>query len=265
LIGKLATDRMTTSRPSQLLHRLDDIGASLASTHNALALLGLGSVGVERDRLDDYSDLDFFVVVKAGYKADFITNLDWLARARPISFAFKNTPDGYKVLFDDDVYAEFAVFELPELESATYTEGRIVWKDPSFDEQRRIPHKQPVPWKPESKEWLLGEIVTCLYVGLCRLRRGEQLSAWRFVQVHAFTLLLELIEFDQADPTLDVFSKDRRFEQRHPEWPAHFRRFLQGYDRVAESAQEMLTYLDQRYAVHPDIKRVILAQIAAVT
>jgi len=246
------------NKSHQLLQRLDDIGASLASTSKALALIGLGSVGAKLDWLDDYSDLDFFVVVKEGYKAEFIANLDWLSHARPIIFAFKNTPDGYKVLFDDDLYAEFAVFELHELEAATYTEGRIVWKDDIFDERWRTPKKQPAAWKPESREWLIGEIVTCLYVGLCRLRRGEQLSAWRFVQGHAFTLLLELIEFNRSDPTRDVFSKERRFEQRHPAWSAHLGRFLPGYDRVAESAQEMLAYLDENYAVHPDIKRVIL-------
>jgi hypothetical protein len=246
-------------RSQQLLQRLGGIGASLASTGKALALIGLGSVGVELDRLDGYSDLDFFVVVKDGCKAEFIASLDWLSRVRSISFAFKNTPDGYKVLFDDDVYAEFAVFEQHELENAVYAEGRIVWKDDAFGEQWRIPKKQPVPWKPESREWLIGEIITCLYVGLCRLRRGEQLSAWRFVQGHAFTLLLELIEYDQSDPSLDAFSKERRFEQRHPDWPAHLSRFLQGYDRVAESAQEMLAYLDENYVVYPNIKRVILA------
>jgi lincosamide nucleotidyltransferase B/F len=250
---------MSLTRAQQLLQRLDDIGASLALTNKALALLGLGSVGAELERLDDYSDLDFFVVVKEGHKAEFITNLDWLSRVRPLSFAFQNTPDGYKVLFDDDLYAEFAVFELRELENAVYTEGRIVWQDPSFDEQWRIPKKRPAPWKPESREWLMGEIVTCLYVGLSRLRRGEQLSAWRFVQVHAFTLLLELIEYEQSDPTLDPFSKDRRFEQRHPDWPVHLHRFLQGYDRVAESAQEMLMYLDEHDEVPSDLGRLIRA------
>jgi hypothetical protein len=249
------------NKSRQLLQRLDDIGSSVASTHKALALIGLGSVGVELDRLDDYSDLDFFVVVKDGHKAEFIANLDWLIRARPISFAFKNTPAGYKILFDDDIYAEFAVFELGELENATYTPGRIVWKDDDFGEQWRIPKKPAVPQKPESKEWLVGEIVTCLYVGLCRLRRGEQLSAWRFVQGHAFTLFLELVEYDRSDLTSDVFSKERRFEQRHPEWSAQLGRFLQGYDRVAESAQEMLSHLDRHYAVHPAIKRVILKLI----
>lgn len=250
------------NKPQQLLQRLTDIGLSLAATDKALALIGLGSVGLELDRLDDYSDLDFFVVVQDGCKAEFLANLDWLSRARPLIFTFKNTPDGYKVLFDDDIYAEFAVFELYELENTTYTEGRIVWKADDFDEQWRVPQKPPMSWKPESRKWLIGEIVTCLYVGLCRLKRGEQLSAWRFVQGHAFTLLLELIEFDQTDPSLDVFSKDRRFEQRHLDWTANLSHFLQGYDRVTESAQEMLVYLDQCYAVDPNIKRVILALCA---
>ena len=51
-----------------LLKRLDEIGRSLKKTGKALALLGLGSVGVELDRIDDYSDLDFFVIVKDGEK-----------------------------------------------------------------------------------------------------------------------------------------------------------------------------------------------------
>ena len=248
------------NKPQHLLRRLDAIGAALAATHHALALIGLGSVGVELDRLDEFSDLDFFVVVKDGHKPEFIANLDWLNRARPLIFAFRNTADGYKVLFNDDVYAEFAVFELRELETATYTEGRIVWQDDAFDAQWRIPQKPPVPWKPESREWLIGEIVTCLHVGLSRWQRGEQLSAWRFVQGHAFTLLLELIEYEQSDARLDVFSKERRFEQRHPDWPIHLNRFLAGYDRVPESARAMLLYVDEHYAVPQNLKRLILAQ-----
>ena len=38
---------MRTIRSQQLLRRLDDIGASLASTGKALALIGLGSVGAQ--------------------------------------------------------------------------------------------------------------------------------------------------------------------------------------------------------------------------
>src|SRR5919108_3356783 len=121
-------------RKTQLLvARLDAIGRSLAQTDHALALIGLGSVGAELDRLDDYSDLDFFVIVEAGYKTDFITDLNWLSSVRPVVYLFRNTEDGYKLLFDDGVFCEFAVFEASELASIPFAPGRIIWKQPHVD------------------------------------------------------------------------------------------------------------------------------------
>ncbi len=67
------------NRRDVLLQRLDDIGRSLAQREPALALIGLGSVGRELDRLDQYSDLDFFVIVASGHKQDFINDLSWLS------------------------------------------------------------------------------------------------------------------------------------------------------------------------------------------
>ncbi len=127
-----------------------------------------------------------------------------------------------------------------------WAEGdKIPGNDPDFSRRTFVIEDQI--------EWIIPAVLHN------RLRRGEQLSAWRFVQGHAFSLLLELVEFDESDPTLDVFSKERRWEQRRPDWHAHLRHFLPGYDRVAESAHAMLAYLDGNYAVPPEIKRVILA------
>lgn len=55
--------------PALLLDRLDAIGRALVARPGALGLLGLGSVGRETDRLDAHSDLNFFVIVRAGAKA----------------------------------------------------------------------------------------------------------------------------------------------------------------------------------------------------
>src|SRR6266536_2824637 len=52
------------SIPERLVQRLDDLGTELARCGDAIALIGLGSVGVDLDRLDDHSDLDFFVIVE---------------------------------------------------------------------------------------------------------------------------------------------------------------------------------------------------------
>jgi hypothetical protein len=115
------------NRTEALLQRLEDIGQSLAHSGRGLALLGLGSVGKELDRLDEYSDLDFFAIVQPGRKADFINDLSWLSAVQPIAYAFLNTPDGHKVLFEDGIFAEFAVFEPDDLTSIPFAVGRIVW------------------------------------------------------------------------------------------------------------------------------------------
>ena len=60
-----------------LLRRLDDIGQSIAESDDAQALIGLGSVGLELERLDSHSDLDFFVIVDDGFKAPYLNDLAW--------------------------------------------------------------------------------------------------------------------------------------------------------------------------------------------
>ena len=98
--------------PQRLLRRLDDLGALLARRGDAIALIGLGSVGVDLDRLDDHSDLDFFVIVEDGARQRYLGSIDWLEELSPVAFSFPNTVDGRKVLFADGLYAEYAVFTL---------------------------------------------------------------------------------------------------------------------------------------------------------
>jgi hypothetical protein len=66
-----------------MLRRLDDLGAHLATRKDALALIGLGSAGVEYDRFDEHSDLDFFVVVEDGAKRGYLESIDWLQARQP--------------------------------------------------------------------------------------------------------------------------------------------------------------------------------------
>src|SRR5256885_8113958 len=79
--------------PQRLLERLDALAAVLAVRGDAIALIGLGSTA-DLDRLDDHSDLDFFVVVDDGAKARYLESIDWLEALAPISFEFENTVDG---------------------------------------------------------------------------------------------------------------------------------------------------------------------------
>lgn len=248
-----------TPHQQRLLGRLDAIGRSLAATGQALALLGLGSVGTEIERIDAYSDLDFFAIVKPGYKQGFLLSLDWLALPdQPIVYSFQNTVDGYKALYRDGIFCEFAVFEPDEMRRIPFARGRIVWQDSSFDDSVTVPRAQPRT--EHSAEWLLGEALTNLYVGLGRLRRGEVLSATRFIQGYAVDRVVDLTS--RIEPALsghaDQFDGVRRYEQRHPAAAAHLPSFVQGYARNVESARAILAFLDKHFEVTAAIKQAIL-------
>src|ERR1044072_4530284 len=168
-----------------LLKRLDEIGQSLQQSGHALALIGLGSVGLELDRLDAYSDLDFFAIVEDGYKQAYLDSLQWLSNIHPIAYSFLNTKDGYKVLFADGVFCEFAVFEPAELKRIPFAAGRIIWKRADVPNTLSQLSSSPIAASQRSTEWLVGEALTNIYVGLQRDKRGERLSATRFIQGYA--------------------------------------------------------------------------------
>jgi len=242
-----------------LLKRLDEIGDSLAQSGHALALLGLGSVGEEFHRLDEYSDLDFFAIVETGYKRHYIEDLDWLSKLAPIAYHFLNTPDGYKLLFADGVFCEFAVFEPQELGGIPFASGRIVWKRDDAPESLSHPAKEPIHAEQRTKEFLIGEAITNLYVGMGCDKRGEKLSAMRFIQGYAVDRLLELAEYIEPgqDVNRDIFSNERRFEARHPEMTSELPSWTQGYKRNRESALAVLSFLERHFEVNEAIAKAI--------
>ncbi|MGB5104659.1 MAG: hypothetical protein WBO04_15265 [Steroidobacteraceae bacterium] len=238
--------------PEQLLARLDDIAAALRMSGHAQALIALGSVGLERQRLDRYSDLDFFVIVDPGSKAHYIDSLDWLAAAHPLAWHFRNTVDGHKALSRDGIFGEFAVFEPQELAAIPFAPGRIVWRRPDVDESIAIP-RRPVPEARLPEEaWIVGEALGCLYVGLQRWHRGERLSAARMVQGHALDRLIELDALRLANTpspvSVDPFSRERRLEQRQPDLARELPELVPGYSHTPQAALAILAAMERRGA-----------------
>lgn len=241
------------AKPHALLTRLDAIGQSLKQSGHALALIGLGSVGVEVERLDACSDLDFFAIVENGYKSHYLDNLDWLSSLCPIAYHFRNTQDGHKLLFEDGIFCEFAVFEQPELSTIPFARGRIIWKQPQIEETICLPVVTATPAPRSDVPWLVGEALTNLYVGLSRLRRGEKLSAARLIQHYAVDRVLELAALVESERGVqkDMFANERRFEQRFPKIARDLPHFVQGYERSCESAQAILGYLERNFDINP--------------
>jgi hypothetical protein len=247
------------SKKDLLLARLIEIAHSVERSGHGLALISLGSAGLELDRLDDHSDLDFFVIVEYGYKGRYIADLDWLSCGATVAYQFRNTPDGYKILFQDGIFCEFAVFETPELRHIPFAPGRIVWKKADVPDTLLLP--EPGQHMPEdhSNDWLVGEALTSLYTGLNRNARGEGISAMRSIQVNALDRVLELCA--RLEPgtsaSRDVFAFERRYEQRYPRCAQPLPEFAQGYGRNVESALAILAFLESHFEVAPAMKRAI--------
>lgn len=242
------------TRKEMLLDRLDAIGKSLERKGEALLLLGVGSVGTELERMDEYSDLDFFVISEPGRKERFLNSLDWLEDVHPLAYSFKNTDDGYKILFEDGIYGEYAIFEEWELNDIPYKGGRIVWKSPEANE-KSIPHENPgkIPSiRKSGLDFALNEALTNLYVGLLRFARGEKLSALRFVQGHAIDSILSVLHLleRETDYFPDPFGNERRLEKRFPRFAGLLDGMMLGYGRVPESALAILNYLESVYPVN---------------
>jgi lincosamide nucleotidyltransferase B/F len=241
-----------------LITRLNQIAQKLEHSNHTLALIGLGSVGLELERIDEHSDLDFFVIVKDGFKQDFLQNLEWLTSLSPVAYRFQNTEDGFKLLFEDGVFCEFAVFESAELANIPFAAGRIVWKKQGVEDTLANPKLASLQHQ-HSLAWNLGEALTNILIGVKRFYRGEKLSAARFVQQYAVDRVLELHESLQAlDQTgRDPFNRERRLEQRHPEIAQHLSAFVQGYERTPESALAILAWLEQHFEINQSITSMI--------
>ncbi len=244
------------NEPVALLERLDAIGTSLASHATAIALLGVGSVGASTDRLDEFSDLDFFAIVEADAKLAFIADLGWLSDVQPISFAFQNTPDGHKVLFDDGIFCEFAVFTPAELERADFRRARTVWAREGIE----LSSSGAAPARTlPTVEVLANEALSNLYVGLLRERRGEHLAAFRMIQTNALDRILELHDVlgAERDVERDPYGSERRFEARHPDVSDLVRGFALGIERNDTAAAALLDHLETTVGVDAAMRRQI--------
>jgi len=246
-----------------LLDRLDAIAAAAVKQGHVLAVLALGSSGLERDRIDKYSDLDVWIIVDDGYRDQIIGDLGWLNAVCSVVYKFPHSASGYGLLFEDGIFSELDAFEVADLATFGSAGARIVWKAEGVPESLGLPRPMDASGE-RSTEAMLGEALGNLYVGLGRFYRGEKLSAMRFIQVYAVDQILKLaslIEEEQA-ATRDMFSVERRFEKRFPGIADDLPAMMQGYDRTPDSALAMLEYLDRHFAIEPAIKEAILGRLA---
>lgn len=246
-------------KPSLLISRMNDIADSVKQKDGALAVLALGSIGIEQDRLDAYSDLDFFVIVEDVYKNRFIQNLDWLHEVYPLSYAFKNTKDGYKILFDDDIYGEFAVFGRSEVPKVVQAQARCVWKHDAYHEPSLLISKNLPPKNEQEPTYHLEEALTNLYVGCSRALRGETLSGQKYIEGYALDHVLTYMRLSYpVDQHVDYFNPERRIESHYPDFKNQLHLMCSGSKKLSISAKSILEWITQKYHVNQKLYNLLV-------
>lgn len=228
----------------------------VSKDNDVLCLLGLGSMD-QVERADFYSDIDFFIIVEEAAKPRFLTELSWL-EANPVVYSFKNSNDGYKVLYENGVYGEFAIFTPSEIVKAYFTGGLVYYAKEGFDVSLVEPKNSPIK-RSVRVDYNVNEALTNLYVGLLRLHRGEVANASTFIQVYSYNLVLPLFEelYKQHDKYEDLYVFERRIEFRYKEAKSIISTFRQGYNKSKESARTILDFLSKHYELNEHmVKRI---------
>ena len=145
------------------------------------------------------------------------------------------------MLFEDGIYAEYAVFTLDELAGAAYAgQAALCGGAPTHRGAGASPARSPASARPA--DWYVGEALTNLYVGLHRDQRGERLSAMRLIQVHALDRLIELLHVLRVEPRGRARTRSA-WNERLSNWDASvlpLAELAPGYEHNREAALAML-------------------------
>ena len=149
-------------------------------------------------------------------------------------------------MFEDGIYAEYAVFTLRELHDAAFTAARVVWRRDDAPDGLEQPRRASTPTSQRPVEWYVGEALTNLYVGLHRDLRGERLSGMRLIQVHAVDRLIELLDLlgRSSVARQDPFAAERAVERRLDASSLPLIALSPGYGHNREAALAMLGVLE---------------------
>ncbi len=202
-------------------HRFTErLVAGLEGDERVLGIVGLGSTARSGREPDRWSDHDVWIVVRDGEQERFRSHVGWLPDADQIAWWHRETEHGLSVIYRSGHLVECAVFAAGELSVA-----RANWAAVLLDRggiAGRVAALQAhtaATIDRTATQWLLGQLLAALVVGVSRWARGERVSGqYRLMDGigHLVRLLAAHVPPSRAD-LLDELDPLRRVEDA---WPA---------------------------------------------
>lgn len=193
---------------------IEQLTANLEARDDVLGLVLVGSTAA-RERQDEWSDHDFFVITVDASAEPTRQNLVWLPDHASIALAVRETAHGLKVVYESGHVLEFAVFTLGELAQA----GANAYEVP-FDRGGIAPIMESLAKRPRAArddDANLALFIALLLIGVGRARRGELLVAGQSIRSYAVERLLTVLAHRSPDPRLDDLDPFRRVEVVFPD------------------------------------------------
>ena len=214
-----------TSTEDETLSKFLDYSRSLTEACIAHPeILGLVLVGsaAETERVDKWSDHDFFVITQSGAQDSLRTDLNWLPNSQSIAFSFRETEHGLKVVYESGALLEFAVFDCAELRTCNVNHHYLAYGDEEVAQAlESAAHREVDEGEAENlRDFRL--FLSVLIIGVGRARRGEILTAGENIRSTATNALLKVLTQRLGkNPRLDRLDVRRRFESVYPEIGIH--------------------------------------------
>jgi hypothetical protein len=234
---KLKNYHKFTKKLCQNLRPKDDI----------IALLALGSMAEKDHDPDLWSDHDFSIIIKKGSEEKYINNLFWLPDEYQVVFTYKESDNSRKVIFENMHLIEYAVFELENLKNLKINSYRLL-----FDKFNITDYIEEIVNSTsnssnllEDNEGLIGNLLTDIFIGVGRYKRGEKISAHYFIKEKALRQLLLLIEKNIESSelnNLDNLDPFRRFEYNYPELSLEINQIIKA--ELLSAVEKILVFLN---------------------
>lgn len=198
----------------------DTLQHTLSADDRVRALVGIGSLA-QPERVDRWSDHDFWVITTAEGQAHFLNDLSWLPDHSAIALALRPAPEYYTILYTTGHIAEFAVFALTDLARGQLDRYRMLFDKSDIRAQiQAVFERTQARQQTTDPARTIGHFLVALCTGAARDARGERLSAHTYIFQYALDDLLTVITQHipaQQPELLDRFDPRRRFEQAYPD------------------------------------------------
>lgn len=220
----------------------DRLTAALAARDDVLGLVAVGSFAVGPD---EWSDHDFLVICEPEAAEGLRSDTSWLPDHERLVLHFRETAHGMKAVYDDGHLVEYAVFAPEEIKLARLNRTRVLLDRADVTARvTAVVERTPdlVSAEAESDEFLHGQLLTAMLVGVQRHRRGEHLSGIDFVHRfglrHFLVLLARHVEPERPE-VVDNLNPFRRVERAYPVVGAELARIFATGD-LEETARGLL-------------------------